>query len=140
MKNKCGIILIFIICFIVIFSTFSIFSNSSYAAKSILDENTESTLVEMKNDQLHSIKDYQEKYGSESYGTTAYILHIVQIWSIPFCFLGIVVGVIMDYVIGLKHLEVKEKGLALIVTFITLTIICQVLPLVFAIVVKFGRE
>ena len=137
MKNKYGIVLIFIICFIVIFS---IFSNSTFAAKSVLDENTESTLIEMKNDQLHSIKDYQEKYGSESYGTTAYILHIVQIWSIPFCFLGIVIGVIMDYVIGLKHLEVKEKGLALIVTFITLTVICQVLPLVFAIVVKFGRE
>ena len=114
--------------------------NKTYAAKAVIDEKTESNLVEIKNDQLKSIKDYQEKYGSEAYGTTAYILHLVQIWSIPFCFLGIVIGVICDYVIGLKHLEVKEKGLALIVTFVTLTIICQVLPLVFAIVVKFGRE
>ncbi len=114
--------------------------NETYAAKVVLDEKTESTLVEMKNDQLKTIQDYQEKYGSASYGTTAYILHVVQIWSIPFCFLGIVIGIICDYVIGLKHLEVREKGLALIVTFITLTVICQVLPLVFAIVVKFGRE
>lgn len=114
--------------------------NKVYAVNTIIDEKTESGLVEIKNDQLKTIKDYQEKYGSDSYGTTAYVLHVVQIWSIPICFLGIVVGVICDYVIGLKHLEVKEKGLALIVTFVTLTIICQVLPLVFAIVVKFGRE
>ena len=33
-----------------------------------------------------------------------------------------------------------EKGLGMMVSFITLTIICQVLPLVFAVVVKFGRE
>lgn len=114
--------------------------NKVSAANTIIDKKTESSLVEMKNDQLKTIKDYQEKYGSDAYGTTAYILHIVQIWSIPICFLGIVIGVICDYVIGLKHLEIKEKGLALIVTFVTLTIICQVLPLVFAVVVKFGRE
>ena len=115
--------------------------NISYAANNkVIDSKTESTLVEIKNDELKTIEDYQEKYGSAAYGTTAYILHLLQVWSIPFCFLGIVIGVICDYVIGLKHLEVKEKGLALIVTFITLTVICQVLPLVFTIVVKFGRE
>ena len=115
--------------------------NISYAANNkVIDSKTESTLVEIKNDELKTIEDYQEKYGSAAYGTTAYILHLLQVWSIPFCFLGLVIGVICDYVIGLKHLEVKEKGLALIVTFITLTVICQVLPLVFAIVVKFGRE
>lgn len=137
MKKIYGIITVLTIFFIFI-SGFGL--NKTYAAKTVIDEKTESNLVEIKNDQLKTIKDYQEKYGSESYGTTAYILHIVQVWSIPFCFLGIVIGVICDYVIGLKHLEVKEKGLALIVTFVTLTIICQVLPLVFAVVVKFGRE
>lgn len=126
---------------VVILIFFGIFNfNKVFAEKTIINEKTESTLVEIKNDQLKTIKDYQEKYGSDAYGTTAYVLHLVQIWSIPICFLGIVVGVICDYVIGLKHLETKEKGLALIVTFVTLTIICQVLPLVFAVVVKFGRE
>ena len=47
---------------------------------------------------------------------------------------------IYDYVIGTRHLETKEKGQALMIMFITLGIICQVLPLVFTIVVKFGRE
>ncbi len=137
MKKIFGIVAVLVI--ILVFFGMSNY-NKVYAAKTIIDEKTESNLVEMKNDQLKTIKDYQEKYGSDTYGTTAYILHLVQIWSIPICFLGIVIGVICDYVIGLKHLEVKEKGLALIVTFVTLTIICQVLPLVFAIVVKFGRE
>ena len=89
---------------------------------------------------MSSIEDYEETYGSKSYGLTAYILHKVQVYSIPFCFLGILVGAIYDYVIGIRDLEVKEKGLALMVTFITLAVICQVLPLVFTIVVKFGRE
>lgn len=125
---------------IVLIIFFSGILNKSHAASVAIDEKTESSLVEIKKDQLKTIEDYQEKYGSAAYGTTAYILHLVQIWSIPICFLGITIGVICDFVIGLKHLEVKEKGLALIVTFITLTVICQVLPLVFAIVVKFGRE
>ena len=131
-------ILMILIIIVTFFCEFNL--NRSYAAQAIMDEKTESSLVEMKNDQLKTIKDYQVKYGSEGYGTTAYILHLIQIWSIPFCFLGIVIGIICEYVIGLKHLEVREKGLAMIITFITLTIICQVLPLVFAIVVKFGRE
>ena len=137
MKKLFGITIILAI---ILMSIYGLNFNKTYAAKAVIDEKTESSLIEIKNDQLKSIQDYQEKYGSEAYGTTAYILHLVQIWSIPFCFLGIVIGVICDYVIGLKHLEVKEKGLALIVTFVTLTIICQILPLVFTIVVKFGRE
>ena len=56
------------------------------------------------------------------------------------CFLGILIGAILNYVIGVRHLENKEKGLALMISFVTLAIICQVLPLVFTIVVKFGRE
>ena len=69
-----------------------------------------------------------------------YILHKVQIYSIPFCFLGIIVGAICSYVLGIRHLETQEKGMALMVSFVTLAIICQVLPLIFTIVVKFGRE
>ena len=137
MKKIFGVISILTI-FLIFVCEFNF--NETYAAKAVIDEKTESTLVEIKDDQLRTIKDYQEKYGSDIYGTTAYILHLLQVWSIPFCFLGIVIGVICDYVIGLKHLEVKEKGLALIVTFITLTVICQVLPLIFAVFVKFGRE
>ena len=117
------------------------FGNQVNAADSkVISNETESQLVQLKERELSSVKDYEEAYGSKSYGFTAYVLHKVQIYSIPFCFLGIVVGAICDYVIGIRHIETKEKGLALIITFITLGVICQILPLVFTIVVKFGRE
>lgn len=110
------------------------------ADSKVISNETESQLVQLKERELSSVKDYEEMYGSKSYGFTAYVLHKVQIYSIPFCFLGIVVGAICDYVIGVRHIETKEKGLALMITFITLGVICQILPLVFTIVVKFGRE
>ena len=117
------------------------FVNQVNAADSkVISNETESQLVQLKERELSSVKDYEEAYGSKSYGFTAYVLHKVQIYSIPFCFLGIVVGAICDYVIGIRHIETKEKGLALMITFITLGVICQILPLVFTIVVKFGRE
>ena len=118
--------------------------NKVYAAttsnsKAITNE-TESTLVELKEKEMKSLDDYKERYGSDSYGMTAYILHKVQIYSIPLCFLGIIAGAIYEYVLGIRHLEIQEKGLAMMVAFVTLAIICQVLPLIFTIVVKFGRE
>ena len=117
------------------------FGNQVNAADSkVISNETESQLVQLKERELSSVKDYEEAYGSKTYGFTAYALHKVQIYSIPFCFLGIVVGAICDYVIGIRHIETKEKGLALMITFITLGVICQILPLVFTIVVKFGRE
>jgi len=121
---------------------FAIYANSVAvkAAQNVIDNTTEGKIVEIKENETKNLEDYQEKYGSKVYGTVAYILHLIQIYSIPFCFLGIVVGAICDYVIGIRHIETKEKGLALMITFITLGVICQILPLVFTIVVKFGRE
>lgn len=137
MKRRLAIIGITIM--LIICSTF--FINKVYAAKEKpINNETESTLVELKEKEMKSLEDYEETYGSKSYGFTAYILHKVQIYSIPFCFLGIIVGAIMNYVTGIRHIETKEKGLAVMVTFITVAVICQVLPLVFTIVVKFGRE
>ena len=105
-----------------------------------LNNKTESTLVELKERELSSLEDYKKAYGSDSYGLTAYILNRVRIFSIPFTILGIIIAAVYDYVIGVRHLETKEKGQALMIMFVTLGIICQVLPLVFTIVVKFGRE
>ena len=118
--------------------------NKSYAManniEQVMPKETESTIVQLKEKEMKSLEDYKERYGSDSYGLTAYILHKIQVYSIPFCFLGILVGGIWNYVLGIRHLEVQEKGLAMMVSFVTLTIICQVLPLVFTIVVKFRRE
>ena len=116
------------------------FTNTVYAETTkAIDNKTESQLVEIKETQTNSLEDYKQKYGSDAYGTVAYILNIVRIYSIPFCFLGIAIGEIHQYVIGIRKLDTLEKGMGLIVTFVTLLIICQILPLAFAMFVKFGR-
>lgn len=131
------ILAIFII-LIVLLGIFT-FTNNVYASERVIDNETESKLIEMKENSAKSLEDYKEKYGSDVYGLVAYILNIVRIYSIPLCFLGIAIGAIHKYVIGIRKLDTLEKGLGLIVTFVTLLIICQVLPLAFAMFVKFGR-
>ena len=101
--------------------------------------NTASELIEIKEETKTEMDDYIRKYGSESYGTAAFILNKVRIYSIPFCFIGIVVGAIYQYVIGIRKLDVRDKGFKLIIGFVTLFVICQVLPLIFAVVVKSWR-
>ena len=123
---------------IMILGIFTI-TNKAYATDKAIDEKTESKLIEIKETQTKSLEDYQEKYGSDAYGLVAYILNIVRIYSIPFCFLGIAIGAIHQYVIGIRKLDTLEKGMGLIVSFVTLLVICQVLPLAFAMFVKFGR-
>ena len=105
----------------------------------VIDNETESKLVEIKERELKSIEDYTEAYGSESYGMTAYILNKIRIYSIPSCFIGIAVAAIYQYAIGIRRIDVRDRGLHLMIGFITILVICQVLPLVFAIVIKSWR-
>ena len=135
MKKTLTMIMVTVVVFLGMFN----FTNNVYAAEKAIDNKTESQLVEIKETQTKSLEDYKEKYGSDAYGTVAYILNIVRIYSIPFCFLGIAIGAIHQYVIGIRKLDTLEKGMGLIVTFVTLLIICQILPLAFAMFVKFGR-
>lgn len=103
------------------------------------DESITSQLVEMKDKEKKKLEDYQEAYGSESYGLTAYVLSRIQIYSIPFCFIGIAISAIYQYVLGIRKLDVRDKGFTIMISIVTLFIIAQVLPLVFAIVVKGWR-
>ena len=122
-----------------IFGVFFIANNVYATDNRAIDENTESKIVELKENVASSLQDYKEQYGSDAYGTVAYILNIVRIYSIPVCFLGIAIGAIHQYVIGVRKLDTLERGMAFIVTCVTLLIICQILPLAFAVFVKFGR-
>lgn len=137
MKKTFAIFAIFAIVAILI--TLFTFTTKVYATQAAIDNGTESKLVQIKETQTKSLQDYQEKYGSEAYGLVAYILNLIRIYSIPFCFLGIAIGAIHQYIIGIRKLDTLEKGMGLIVTFVTLLVICQVLPLTFAVFVKFGR-
>lgn len=124
---------------IIILLGFSVTTQVQAENQTAVNNETEGNLTEIKDVAGNSLEAYKEKYGSDAYGLTAYILNLVRIYSIPFCFLGIIISGIHQYVIGIRKLDTQEKGLTLMVTFVTLLVICQILPLAFAIVVKFGR-
>lgn len=105
----------------------------------VLESEQATQLVEIKESAKDKLEDYIEKYGSTPFGVAAYVLNIIRIYSIPFCFVGIAVGSIYQYMIGIRKLDVRDKGFALIITFVTILLICQVLPLIFTIVVNGWR-
>lgn len=121
-----------------------LFVSNSFAASTskneIISSETKSKLVEIKDSELKSIEDYKDAYGSVTYGTVAYVLNKVRIYSIPLGFLGIAISAIYQFVLGIRHLESRDKGFNMMITLITLFVICQVLPLVFAIVIKGWRN
>ena len=135
--KKTIVILVIALIILSVFATTKVYAAEN--SNEVIDENTESQLIEIKDNQAKSLEDYKDKYGSDTYGLVAYILNLVRVYSIPFCFLGIAIGAIHQYVIGIRKLDTLEKGLVMMVSFVTILVICQILPLAFAIVVKFGR-
>ena len=129
-----------IVAIIILLFTIILFGyNQVYATENIIDEKNESQLIKIKENSAKTLEEYKEKYGSDAYGLTAYILNMIRVYSIPLCFLGIAVSAMYQYVIGIRQLDTQEKGLVMMISFVTILVICQVLPLAFAIVVKFGR-
>lgn len=128
--------IIIIVAILAIFGSVSAFA---ITGEEVLQSNQATELVEMKESTKEKVDEYIEKYGSSAYGITAYILNGVRIYSIPFCFIGIAIGSIFQYVIGIRKLDVRDRGFALIITFVTILLICQVLPLVFAVIVNGWR-
>lgn len=133
MKKLVTIIFIFLI----IFGTATVYATNNQAT--LTSETATTNLVEMKDKALKALEDYQVAYGNNTYGLVAYILNIVRIYSIPFGFVGIVIAAIYRYVIGIRRLDIQDKGFGVLVAIITVMVICQVLPLIFAIVVKGWR-
>ena len=103
------------------------------------DDSAQGELIKLKENTQSELDGYIEKYGDKSYGWTAFVLNIVRIYSIPFCFLGIAVSAIYKYVIGIRKLDTRDKGLYSLIAFVTIFVICQTMPLVFAIVVRGWR-
>lgn len=132
-----------IILFVMIIVTI-IFSSNNVLAQSehneIISNDTKSQLVNITNKEKKSIEDYYDLYGSKTYGTVAYVLNKVRVYSIPLCFLGIAISAIYEYILGIRHMETRDKGFNMMITIITIFVICQVLPLVFAIIIKGWRN
>ena len=114
--------------------------NVVYATEiNVLNTEAAGELIQMKENAKSSLAEYQEKYCSNTYGLVAYILNGIRIYSIPLCFLGIALGAIYQYVLGIRKLDVRDKGFGLLISFVTILVICQVLPLIFTIVVQGWR-
>ena len=105
------------------------------ATTNALEEENANEILTLKDKVSSQIAEYSEKYESDAYGLAAYILNVVRIYSIPVCFVGIVIGALNQYVLGTRRLDKKHKGYGIIMTFVTLLVVCQVLPLIFTIVV-----
>ena len=131
-------VVISILIILTLISSVTVFA-SEYEAVVENYEQESSELVDMQQSFKSKLSDYISKYGSIPFGVAAMILNFLRIYSIPFCFVGIAVGSIYQYVIGIRKLDVRDKGFAMIITFVTILLICQVLPLVFAIVVNGWR-
>lgn len=131
--KKLVAILAIVLC---IFACTSVYATNELGAT---EQTTTGKLIEIKDKELNSLEDYKEAYGSEAYGFTAFLLNKIRIYSIPFGFVAIVMSAIYQYIIGIKKLDVRDKGFAMMIASVTLIVICQVLPLVFAIVVKGWR-
>ena len=114
---------------------------SVYAANQVTEtaQSTTGKIIEIKDKELKTLEEYNEAYGSDAYGLTAFLLNKIRVYSIPFGFVAIIIAAIYQYIIGLKKLDVRDKGFALMIASVTIVVICQVLPLVFAIVVKGWR-
>ena len=114
---------------------------SVYATSQVNEvaQSTTGKIIEIKDKELITLEEYKEAYGSDAYGLTAFLLNKIRVYSIPFGFVAIIIAAIYQYIIGLKKLDVRDKGFALMIASVTIVVICQVLPLVFAIVVKGWR-
>ena len=133
-------VLIVVTIFIIFVGIISMFSNVlAVTGNEVLNSSQATELVEIKESSRNRLAEYVEKYGSTPYGVAAYVLNILRIYSIPFCFIGIAVGSIFQYVLGIRKLDVRDRGFKLIITFVTILLICQVLPLIFAIIVNGWR-
>ena len=113
-----------IIMLVTIFTIFGSGAVFAITGEEVLESNQATELIEMKESTKEKMAEYIDKYGSTPYGITAYILNGVRIYK---------------YVIGIRKLDVRDRGFAVIITFVTILLICQVLPLIFAVVVNGWR-
>lgn len=131
-------------CLLTVFFIFNICytvvtANDTSTNNVLQSESTTGELIELKEREMQTIEDYKVAYGSDTYGLAAYILNRIRIYSIPLCFVGIAIAAIYQYVLGIRKLDVRDKGFNIMIAIITVAVICQVLPLIFAIVVKGWR-
>lgn len=142
MKKIAKIITSFLIIFTIVI--LPVYANNemkeSIQDKSNIEKQTTTQeLLEMKQKEEKSLQEYKDSYGSDAYGLTAYLLNKIRILSIPFAFAIIAIAAVYQYMLGIRKLDVRDKGFKLMIASVSVLIICQILPLIFAITVKGWR-
>ena len=100
--------------------------------------NASITTIERLKTKEEKIAYYTEKCGNSTNGTVMYYLYEIQKYSIPVCFIGLVIASLNFFIIGNKKLDKREQGFSMLIAFGLGLIVFQVLPLLFAILVA-GR-
>ena len=82
MKKKIAkSVLLILIVMITFFMYNSVFAETT-AKNEIISTETKSQLVNITNKEKNAIEDYYDLYGSKTYGTVAYVLNKVRLYSI----------------------------------------------------------
>lgn len=136
MKKILSVVALFLILMLAIITPVYAANENINDNGEVIESDNASDFYKTKEQALGKIEQYSEKYGSKAYGITAMVLDTVRIYSIPLCFLGIAVGAIYQYIIGIRRLDIRDRGFNLIIAFVTILVIAQVLPLVFTIVTR----
>lgn len=132
MKKTIAIILI-ILCVLSINTVFAAPNNS-------IDGDNKNEVTEIKSKLEEKKEEYTKKYGSDAYWVVGYIIEdIVQPYSIPLCLAGIIMGLVFQYVMGTRRLDYKHRGFGTVIIFVTILVICQILPFIYALVITGWR-
>lgn len=95
-------------------------------------------LLKMKSKSRDSLEKYKQKYKNNViYGTIAYVLNIARLASVPVFVVGYLVSIVYEFIVGMKRREMVRKGRGMRITLVSAFVMAQVLPLIFAIVIKF---
>lgn len=95
-------------------------------------------LLKMKDDSRDQLTKYIEKYKNNViYGTIAYVLNIVRLSAVPFFVVGYLISIVYEFIVGMKRREMVRKGRGMRITLVSAFVMAQLLPLIFAIVIKF---
>ena len=103
----------------------------------IMPETSKSRLLGLRDSSLKTLEKYRNEYrNSIIYGTIAYILHMLSLISIPIVVILLIVSYVYDSVIGLKTRSLYNKGRLIRFHVLTFFVACQLMPLIFATVIK----
>ena len=103
----------------------------------IMPETSKTRLLGLRDSSLKTLEKYKNEYrNSIIYGTIAYALHMLSLISIPVLIILLIVSYVYDSVIGLKTRSLYNKGRLIRFHVLTFFVACQLMPLIFATVIK----